>query len=292
MRLFIVILFCFIPVCSFSQIKHECDSLTKLLEKVYVDDQKYRLDEWDTNIQKYGTNSKEFLDLIKKMNQQDSINMSVVGNIIDKYGWLSKEQTSEEANEALFLVIQHGSLQSQLKYLPIMKKAVDTKKAKAVDYALLVDRTNMYQGKFQIYGSQFNYDNEGHIHIYPIYKEPYVNKRRKSVGLPPMEEYVKMDNPNLTYTLPKADVYKNKIVVKGPTIQKENNSSLENVLIYKPDNSLAGSSDTSGFFQIVIDKKIVNHSLTFKKECFQTASIKIDNPNKEVFEFNIVLTRQ
>ena len=292
MRQLVIILFFLIPICSFSQTKYECDSLTKLLEKVCADDQKYRLDEWNSTIQKYGTNSKQFIDLIKKMNLQDSINMSIVGNIIDKYGWLSKEQTSKEANEALFLVIQHAPLQSQLKYLPIMKRAADEKKARAADYALLVDRTNMYQGKFQIYGSQFNYDNKSHIHIYPIYKEPYVNKRRKSVGLPPMEEYVKMADSNLTYTLPKADVYKNKIVIKGSTISKENNLPLENVSIFKPDNSLAGSSDTNGFFQIVVDKKIINHSLTFKKEGYQATSIKIDNADKDVFEFNIVLTRQ
>jgi hypothetical protein len=217
--------------------------------------------------------------------------MSIVSIIIDKYGWLSKEQTSKKANETLFLVIQHAPLQSQLKYLPVLKKAVDTKKAKAADYAMLVDRTNMYQGKFQIYGSQLNYDNKGHLHIYPIYQEPNVNKRRKSVGLPPMEEYVKMADSNLRYTLPKKDVYKNKIVIKGSTISKENNSPIDNVLIFKPDNTLAGNSDTSGFFQIVVDKKITNHSLTFKKHGFQTTSVKIDNADKEVFEFTIVLTK-
>lgn len=292
MRQLIVILFFLIPTCSFSQTKYECDSLTKLLEKVYADDQKYRLDEWDSTIQKYGTNSSQFIDLIKKMNALDSVNQSIVSTILDKYGWLSKEQTSKQANEVLFLVIQHAPLQVQLRYLPLLKQAVSAKRARSADYALLVDRTNMYQGKFQIYGSQFNYDNKSHIHIYPIYKEPYVNKRRKSVGLPPMEVYVKMADSNLTYTLPKVDAYKNKIVIKGSTISKENNLPLENVSIFKPDNSLAGSSDTSGFFQIVIDKKIINHSLIFKKEGYNSTSIKIDNANKEVFEFNIVLTRQ
>lgn len=292
MRQLIIILFFFIPICSFSQTRLECDSLTKLLEKVYIDDQKYRLDEWNSTIQKHGPNSKEFIDLIKKMNSQDSINISIVSNIIDKYGWLSKEQISEEANGTLFLVIQHAPLQSQLKYLPVLKEAVDAKKAKSADYAMLVDRTNMYQGKFQIYGSQFNYDSKGNIHVYPIFNEPYVNKRRKSVGLPPMEEYVKMADTTLRYTLPKRDAYKNKIVIKGSTISKENNLPLKNVLIFKPENSLAGSSDTSGYFQIVVDKKIINHSLTFIKEGFQAISLKIDDADKEVFEFNIVLIKQ
>lgn len=286
-----LILSCFIPACTFSQTNYECDSLTKLLEKVYADDQKYRVDEWNSTIQKYGTNSEEFLDLIKKMNSQDSINLAIVSNIIDKYGWLGKEQISEEANHALSLVIQHAPLQSQLKYLPILKEAVKTKKAKATEYALLVDRTNMYQGKFQIYGSQFYYDSKSNIHVYPISNEPNVNKRRKSVGLPSMEEYIKMVDTTLTYRLPTTDAYKNKILIRGSIEQKENNLPLANALIYTPDNNLTGSSNANGFFQIIVDKKIISHSLCFKKEGFQSISVKIDAADKEVFELNVVLAR-
>ena len=189
LRYIITTLLVFNLTVSFCQAKHELDSLTNLLEKVSVDDQKYRLVS-DSTIRKYGINSPEFTELIKKMQHEDSVNMLLVGNVLDNFGWLSKEQTSEDANDAFFLVIQHATLKSQLKYLPLMKQAVKDKKAKPSDYALLVDRTNMYQGKLQVYGSQLNYDAFGKLHIFPIEDEPNLNKRRISVGLPPMQDYL------------------------------------------------------------------------------------------------------
>lgn len=109
-----------------------------MLEQISVDDQKYRLI-WDSPIHQFGMNSPEFIDLLKKMNLQDSVNMLLVGNILDRFGWLTKDETSEDANDALFLVIQHASLQSQLKYLELMKQAVSDKKAKTTAYTILID---------------------------------------------------------------------------------------------------------------------------------------------------------
>ncbi len=272
MRQIITILFLFVSANSFCQTKYELDSLTHVLEKISVDDQKYRSG-WDTAIQKYGMNSPEIIGMIRQMNLQDSIDMSLVAGILDKYGWLSKEQTSADANEALFLVIQHATLPSQLKYLPLLEKAVADKKARAADYALLVDRTNMYQGKFQVYGSQVNYDEKGHIHIFPILDEPNVNKRRKAVGLPSMQEYLKLFDQNFIYHLPKTDKYKNKIVIKGSVNDKDTNQPLANVSIYAANKQLLGTSDSSGFFMVLIDKKNRNEKILFKKNNYDPLNL-------------------
>lgn len=291
MRQLITILSLFTSTCLFSQTKKQLDSITVVLEKISVNDQKYRLG-LDSILQKYGMNSPEFIELIKKMSLEDSINMVSVGNILDKFGWLSKEQTSEDANEALFLVIQHAPLESQLKYLPLMEKAVADKKAKAAHFALLVDRTNMYQGKLQIYGSQLNNDAKGNLHIYPIFDEPNVNKRRKSVGLPSMQEYVKLFNRNLSYSLPKKDRYKNKIVIKGSVTSKKENQPLPGVSIYSANERLLGKSDSSGFFQVVIDKKIKNQAIIFKKQDFEPVEFKLETDHKQVVEINPVLVQK
>jgi hypothetical protein len=288
MRHIITILFLFTSASSLCQTKHKLDSLTHVLEKVSVDDQKYRL-VWESTMQKYGINSSEFIDLIKKVSLQDSVNMLIVGNILDKFGWLSKEQTSEDANDALFLVIQHAPLQAQLKYLPLMKQAVADKKAKANAYALLVDRTNMYQGKFQIYGSQLNYDAKGHLHIFPIIDEPNVDNRRKSAGLTSLRDYLNLFNQNLSYTLPKMDKYKNKIVVNGSITGKKDNQPLPNVYIYSTNNLLSGMSDSSGFFQVIIPEKDRAHPLVFKKNNFETVKYKLENNTKQVIEINLTL---
>jgi len=280
---------------SFSQTKAELDSLTTLLEKVSVEDQKYRVG-WDSIIQKYGINSSEFIDLVHKMNKQDSINMTIVGNIIDRFGWLSEVQTSGEANGALFLVIQHAPLEAQLKYLPVMKKAVEEKKAKASEYALLVDRTNMFQGKLQVYGSQFNYDAKGGIHIFPILDEPNLNSRRKSVGLPTMEEYCKMvsqyTNQSLVYLLPKIDRYKGKVVIKGSVTSKNLNEPLSDVSISIGNNHLVGRTDSSGYYEITFDRKIVSSKIIFRKRGYQTTHSRLEGKGKDVYEVNAILPKR
>ena len=120
------------------------DSLTQVLEKVAIDDQHYR-SMWDSVQSGFGYNSPEFIALLKRMNTQDSVDYLIVSNILDHYGWLGPAETSKEANDALFLVVQHSSLEQQLKYLPMMKAAVSRNKARPADLALLIDRTNMYQ---------------------------------------------------------------------------------------------------------------------------------------------------
>jgi hypothetical protein len=135
------------------QTKSELDSISRVLEKIYLIDQEPRY-AIDSLGKKFGYESVEMRQHWGKMRHTDSLNTATVSNIIDTYGWLTASETSENANAALFLVIQHADIKTRAKYLPLLKKAVEQGKAKARDYAYLVDRTLMDQGKFQIYGSQ------------------------------------------------------------------------------------------------------------------------------------------
>jgi hypothetical protein len=154
----------------------------------------------------------------------------------------------------------------------------------------------MDQGKFQLYGSQFNYDAKGKIHLYPIFDEPRLNERRKSMGLPSMEEYCKMvsqfTNQKLTYVLPKTDLYKNKIVIKGSIKANESDTPLNNVSIYINKTSLTGKSDSSGFYQVVVDKKFINAKVMFKKQGYQPIEQPLEGKDRDVFELNPVLVKK
>jgi hypothetical protein len=93
----------------------------------------------------------------------------------------------------VFLVIQHADLATQERYLPIMREAVKNGKALASDLALLEDRVLTRNGKPQIYGSQLQENHTtGKYEFAPIQDAANVNKRRASVGLPPLEDYAKM----------------------------------------------------------------------------------------------------
>lgn len=165
------------------------------LASILVEDQKYRLMS-DSVREKYGIDSDEVQSMWALIQLKDSINSSKVVTILDRYGWLTAEETGD-GHGALFLVIQHAKLPVQEKYLPMMREAVKNGKARAADLALLEDRVLMRNDKKQIYGSQIRVDLDGSYWIYPIEDPINVDKRRASVGLQPLAEYV--SNWNLTW---------------------------------------------------------------------------------------------
>ncbi|HRP90807.1 MAG TPA: hypothetical protein PKX92_12310 [Edaphocola sp.] len=172
----------------------EDDKLNKplitILDSIYYYDQHYRKQS-EALEKKYGANSKEITDLWKIINEKDSVNLITIKNILDTYGWLGTDEIGQQGNATIFLVIQHSDLETQLKYLPMMREAVKKGNAKSSSLALLEDRIALRQGKSQIYGSQIGYDKEKNsYYVLPIIDPDNVNIRRAEVGLPPIETYV------------------------------------------------------------------------------------------------------
>lgn len=167
------------------------DSIRKVLIQVDIDDQKYR-NEMDAVQEKYGGDSKETKDLFKNMGISDSLNLIIAEKIIDKYGWLGADEIGNQANTALFMVIQHNDLKTQEKYLPVIREAVRNGKAKASDLALLEDRVALQEGRSQIYGSQLSWNLKTNTYIIlPIIDPDNLDKRRAAVGLMAYADYLK-----------------------------------------------------------------------------------------------------
>ena len=165
--------------------------LVAILDSIFVEDQKYRLQ--INGIEKqYGSQSKELIDHWKFIEGKDSINLLKVKSILDKYGWLGEDEIGNHGNTTLFLVIQHSDINTQDKYLPMMREAVKNGKAHASSLALLEDRVAFRHGKKQIYGSQIGQDLSSHnYYVLPLEDPDNVDKRRSEVGLEPLAEYVK-----------------------------------------------------------------------------------------------------
>lgn len=165
------------------------------------EDQKYRMQMSETQ-KKFGPNSKEINDLWKITNQKDSINLIKVKKILDEKGWVGKDKVGAQANSALFLVIQHSDLETQKKYLPMMKEAVKKGNASPGSLALLIDRIEIREGRKQIYGSQIGINQSNNTYyILPLTDPDNVDKRRTEVGLDPISNYVK--NWNLVWDVEK-----------------------------------------------------------------------------------------
>lgn len=174
-------------------------TLVHQLNRIHNDDQEYRK-MMDSVEKKFGIQSNELKKLWRTIELKDSLNLIEVKALIDQYGWLGPEVIGEKGSSTLFLVIQHADLQTQEKYLPLMREAVKIGKAKGAELALLEDRVAIRNNKKQIFGSQITRDINGNYVIYPIEDEVNVNKRRAQVGLQPLEIYAK--NWGINYTLP------------------------------------------------------------------------------------------
>ena len=165
-------------------------TIVEILDTVYYFDQK---DRWEIDeIEKeFGWESDQMKKLWKNFVKYDSLNLFKVTNILDKHGWLGPDSIGEEGNSTLFLVIQHANIETQEKYLPMMRDAVIKGNARAESLALLEDRVALRQGKKQIYGSQISRDDKtGKYYVMPLDDPDNVDKRREKVGLGPLKEYV------------------------------------------------------------------------------------------------------
>jgi len=134
---------------------------------------------------------KKYLDQMSKV---DEMNRKEFKRIFKQTGLITSEY-GEEAQMAAFLIVQHmprEEVELMKEYLSLMRKNMTGYPPNI--YAMLTDRVRNWEGKKQLYGTQF-VSVEGKENIYKmkdIYKPKEVDKRRLEIGLEPLEVY--MDN--------------------------------------------------------------------------------------------------
>lgn len=106
--------------------------LQKELLAIYADDQDIRRDFMKIYKEK-GSGNKAVDSIGKIMQHKDSLNTIKVVKILDEKGWVGKDVVGSQANQTLFLVIQHSDLKYQQKYLPMMREAVKKGNANSIN---------------------------------------------------------------------------------------------------------------------------------------------------------------
>jgi hypothetical protein len=131
--------------------------------------------------------------VVAKMTAIDRKNTARLKEIIDRHGWPGKSLVGDDGANAAWLLVQHADLDRpfQKRCLDLMKEAVKKKEASAQNLAYLTDRVLVGEGKKQIYGTQFKQEGDKFV-PQPIEDEANVDRRRKEVGLPTLEEYRKL----------------------------------------------------------------------------------------------------
>jgi hypothetical protein len=148
------------------------------------------------------TNSEEDFQRVKDV---DKINREDFKKIFKETGYISSKY-GKEVQLAAFLIVQHmpkDDTSFMKEYLSLMKD--DLENINPLNYAQLVDRVRIYEGKNQLYGTQFT-SIEGKkdtYRLHKIYNSKKVDKRRKEIGLEPLKEYLEQISKerNITITI-------------------------------------------------------------------------------------------
>jgi hypothetical protein len=136
-------------------------------------------------------NSPDIQPLIEEMTKIDQANFRRLEKIINEFGWPGKHLVGEEASTAAWLIFQHAHLEQQKRYLPALRSAVGKGEARASNLAMTEDRILVGEGKNQLYGTQIGSDPNGKPMLHPVDDPANIDERRKAVGLPPIDEYLK-----------------------------------------------------------------------------------------------------
>jgi hypothetical protein len=113
--------------------------------------------------------------------------------IFNEYGFVGFNLAGEEGSLNFWLIVQHSdhNPKFQKNILEKMKIEVNKGNADSRHYGLLVDRVKLNTGQAQVYGTQVDYNMEI-CQAFPrnLADSVNVNKRRKEIGLEPIEEYL------------------------------------------------------------------------------------------------------
>jgi hypothetical protein len=130
----------------------------------------------------------------REMEALHNNNAKELYRIMEKIGFPTSEKVGEEASKAAWLIIQHsiGQADFMKKSAELLEKAVKEKKADPLSLAYLADRIAVLEGRPQLFGTQFDWDQSGKMNPNQIDDISKVNQRRQTLGLNTLEEQIEI----------------------------------------------------------------------------------------------------
>ena len=115
-------------------------------------------------------------------------NAARLREIVGHHGWPGRALVGDDGARAAWLVLQHaiGEPDLQRGYLPLLQKAAAEGDVPAWQPAYLIDRICFYEGRPQVYGTQWDWNDEGVISLWHVVDPQSLDELRRSVGLPPL----------------------------------------------------------------------------------------------------------
>lgn len=133
-----------------------------------------------------------------EMEQIHIKNSEKLDEIINTIGYPTIDKVGREANEAAWLIIQHAISQPGFmrKCAELLSIEVSRKNADPKQLAYLTDRIAVFEGKPQLFGTNFDWDENGELNPNKYDDLIKVNQRRKSIGLNTLEEQTEIIRKN------------------------------------------------------------------------------------------------
>jgi hypothetical protein len=119
-------------------------------------------------------------------------NAALLDRAFDALGWPSRAKLDDDGAAAATLILQHAISRPDLQRrgLTLLLEAVEAGHANPLDAAYLSDRIAVLEGRAQVFGTQFDWDENGLLSPAPIADPNGLDDRRASVGLAPMADTI------------------------------------------------------------------------------------------------------
>lgn len=125
---------------------------------------------------------------MQEVHKRNAARLSV---IIERHGWPGLSLAGEDGEEAAWRIVQHsiGDPRFQRRGLELIKAAASRGEAPLWQVAYLEDRIRSFEGRMQLYGTQYDWDERGEMSPFPEIEDPdRVDERRQVAGLIPLAE--------------------------------------------------------------------------------------------------------
>lgn len=119
-------------------------------------------------------------------------NAAALDQIIAEHGWPTVELVGAEAADAAWLIVQHAISWPKLqrRCLDALQREAGAGRIPPWRPAMLLDRIRTLEGRPQIFGTSFDWDEAGQMSPLPIEDAEGVDERRASVGLDPLSDAI------------------------------------------------------------------------------------------------------
>lgn len=135
-------------------------------------------------------NSSAFAGYQPQMEEVHRRNAEQLKTIIAEHGWPGRSLVGEDGAMAAWFIAQHsiGDPPFMRRALVLLRAELARGEVSPAQPAFLEDRICCFEGRPQIYGTQFEPDEHGLPRPYLIADSEHVDERRRAIGLNSLEE--------------------------------------------------------------------------------------------------------